>query len=163
MDILQRFLIATWDIFLQMSPYLLLGFLFAGLLNVVISKERVSRYLGKKGIWSSIKAAILGVPLPLCSCGVIPTGIAFYKHGASKGATTSFLISTPQTGVDSILMTYSMMNWPWAIIRPIVAFITGIVGGSVTDFSTSNDVHVMPKANITETHDNQPVLTRIIR
>jgi hypothetical protein len=139
MEFIQRFLSAVWQIFLEMSPYLLLGFLFAGILNVVINKQRISRYLGKKNAWSSIKAALLGVPLPLCSCGVIPTGIAFHKNGASKGATTSFLISTPQTGFDSILMTYSMMNLPWAIIRPIIAFITGVAGGFVTDVSTRNE------------------------
>ena len=116
-----------------MSPYLLLGFLFAGILNVVISKRRVSKYLGKRGLWSSVKASILGVPLPLCSCGVIPTGISFHKNGASKGATNSFLISTPQTGLDSILMTFSMMNIYWAVFRPIVAFITGVIGGFATD------------------------------
>jgi uncharacterized protein len=68
----------------------------------------------------------------LCSCGVIPTGISFYKHGASKASTVSFLISTPQTGVDSIFVTYSMLGLPFAIIRPIVAFITGLFGGLVT-------------------------------
>ena len=133
MDFINEFGKTTWDIFLQMSPYLLLGFLFAGILNVVISKRRVSKYLGKRGLWSSVKASILGVPLPLCSCGVIPTGISFHKNGASKGATNSFLISTPQTGLDSILMTFSMMNIYWAVFRPIVAFITGVIGGFATD------------------------------
>lgn len=133
MAYLEKFGIAIWDIFLQMSPYLLLGFLFAGILNVVITKDRISRYLGKKGIWSSVKATLLGIPLPLCSCGVIPTGISFYKNGAGKGATNSFLISTPQTGLDSMLMTYSMMNIWWAVFRPFVALITGIFGGIITD------------------------------
>tara|TARA_B110000037_G_scaffold223175_1_gene303264 strand:- start:8592 stop:9830 length:1239 start_codon:yes stop_codon:yes gene_type:complete len=132
-DFINEFGKTTWDIFLQMSPYLLLGFLFAGILNVVISNRRVSKYLGKRGLWSSVKASILGVPLPLCSCGVIPTGISFHKNGASKGATNSFLISTPQTGLDSILMTFSMMNIYWAVFRPIVAFITGVIGGFATD------------------------------
>jgi len=77
---------------------------------------------------------LLGVPLPLCSCGVIPTGISFYKNGASKGATNSFLISTPQTGVDSIFATYAMLGWPFAIIRPIVAFTTGVFGGVLTNW-----------------------------
>jgi uncharacterized membrane protein YraQ (UPF0718 family) len=77
---------------------------------------------------------VLGVPLPLCSCGVIPTGISFYKNGASKGAVNSFLISTPQTGVDSIFATYAMLGWPFAIIRPLVAFSTGILGGVLTNW-----------------------------
>ena len=139
MEFLAKFSSATWDIFLQMSPYLLLGFLFAGILNVVISKRRVQKYLGKRGLWSSVKAALLGVPLPLCSCGVIPTGISFHKNGASKGATNSFLISTPQTGLDSILMTFSMMNIYWAIFRPIIAFITGVLGGVATDQLVKED------------------------
>jgi hypothetical protein len=75
----------------------------------------------------------MGIPMPLCSCGVIPTGISFFRNGASKGATNSFLISTPQTGVDSIFATYSMLGWPFAILRPIVAFVTGIVGGILTN------------------------------
>ncbi|MGB1103682.1 MAG: permease [Crocinitomicaceae bacterium] len=163
MDILNRFFEATWDILLQMSPYLILGFLIAGLLNVVISQERVSKYLGKKGIWTSIKAALIGVPLPLCSCGVIPTGIAFHKNGASKGATTSFLISTPQTGVDSILMTYSMMNLPWAIIRPIIAFITGVIGGSITDLSSQAQTEENTVSEAVNTKENSPVLIRIFK
>jgi uncharacterized membrane protein YraQ (UPF0718 family)/copper chaperone CopZ len=139
MEYLVKFLEVTWEIFLEMSPYLLLGFLFAGILNVVVTKKLVTRYLGKKGIWSSVKASILGVPLPLCSCGVIPTGISFRKNGASAGATNSFLISTPQTGVDSILITYSMMNIYWAVLRPIAAFVTGIAGGIITDKMVKED------------------------
>lgn len=122
-----------WKMFLEMSPFLLLGFAFAGILHVLIPKEVVTKQIGKKNIWSTIKATILGVPLPLCSCGVIPTGVSFYKNGASKGATNAFLISTPQTGIDSILITSSLMNWPWAIARPIIALITGVFGGFLTD------------------------------
>ncbi len=139
MNYVVNFLEAIWGIFLEMSPYLLLGFLIAGILNVVVTKKLVTRYLGKRGIWSSVKAAILGVPLPLCSCGVIPTGISFRKNGASAGATNSFLISTPQTGVDSMLITYSMMNIYWAILRPIAAFVTGIAGGIITDKLVKDD------------------------
>jgi uncharacterized membrane protein YraQ (UPF0718 family)/copper chaperone CopZ len=139
MNYVVNFLEAIWGIFLEMSPYLLLGFLIAGILYVVVTKKLVTRYLGKRGIWSSVKAAILGVPLPLCSCGVIPTGISFRKNGASAGATNSFLISTPQTGVDSMLITYSMMNIYWAILRPIAAFVTGIAGGIITDKLVKDD------------------------
>ncbi|NOQ75878.1 MAG: heavy metal-associated domain-containing protein [Crocinitomix sp.] len=162
MDFLSKFGTATWDIFLQMSPYLLLGFLFAGILNVVISKRRISKHLGKPGLWSSVKASLLGVPLPLCSCGVIPTGISFHKNGASKGATNSFLISTPQTGLDSILMTFSMMNIYWAIFRPIVAFITGVLGGFATDKLIKKEEPAMATVeNEEEPHSNKPVLVRI--
>jgi uncharacterized protein len=116
----------------EMAPYLMLGFIFAGLLHLLFPKKRVIKYMGQNNFRSIFNASMLGVPLPLCSCGVIPTGISFYKHGASKASTVSFLISTPQTGVDSIFVTYSMLGLPMAIIRPIVAFTTGIFGGLVT-------------------------------
>jgi uncharacterized protein len=116
----------------EMAPYLMLGFIFAGLLHLLFPKKRVRKYMGQNNFRSIFNAALLGVPLPLCSCGVIPTGISFYKHGASKASTVSFLISTPQTGVDSIFVTYSMLGLPFAIIRPVVAFVTGLFGGIVT-------------------------------
>jgi len=130
---IETFFKTLWELTLEMSPYLLLGFFIAGLLNGVFSKTWLQCQLGKPGWISSIKAALFGVPLPLCSCGVIPTGVSLYKKGASKGATTSFLISTPQTGVDSILVTYALMGWAYAIIRPIIAFLTGIFGGFFVD------------------------------
>lgn len=123
----------------EMSPYLLLGFFFAGLLHAFIPKQKIEKYFNGSPIKSSFLASIFGVPLPLCSCGVIPTGAAFYKNGASKGGTISFLISTPQTGVDSILATFSLMGLPFAIIRPIAALITGITGGLVTSVVTQNE------------------------
>jgi len=120
-------------IFNEMSPYLLLGFFVAGLLYIYFPKSKVQRYMGNKSLGSVINASLFGVPLPLCSCGVIPTGVSFYKNGASKGSAVSFLISTPQTGVDSILVTYSLLGLPLAIIRPIIAFFTGIIGGILTN------------------------------
>ncbi len=122
----------------EMAPYLLLGFFIAGLLYVFFPKERVTKYLGKNNISSVLNAALIGIPLPLCSCGVIPTGVSLYKHGASKGSSVSFLISTPQTGVDSILATYSLLGLPLAIIRPVIALFTGLFGGLVTNASTKN-------------------------
>lgn len=116
----------------EMAPYLMLGFIFAGILHLLFPKSKVRKYMGQSSFKSTLNAAVLGVPLPLCSCGVIPTGISFYKHGASKSSTVSFLISTPQTGVDSVFVTYSLLGLPFAIIRPIVAFITGIFGGFIT-------------------------------
>ncbi|MCK5050926.1 MAG: SO_0444 family Cu/Zn efflux transporter, partial [Candidatus Cloacimonetes bacterium] len=102
-------------------------------------KDFVAKHLGKNNFFSVIKAAILGVPLPLCSCGVIPTALFLRKKKASKGATLSFLISTPQTGVDSIIATYGMMGPIFAIFRPLAAFVTGIVGGLVTNFVEKKD------------------------
>lgn len=132
MDYLKNFGTELIFILTEMAPYLMLGFIFAGVLHLLFPKKRVRKYMGQNSFKSIFNAALLGVPLPLCSCGVIPTGISFYKHGASKASTVSFLISTPQTGIDSIFVTYSMLGLPMAIIRPIVAFITGLFGGMVT-------------------------------
>ena len=126
-DILMSF----WAVLGEMAPYLLFGFFVAGLLSVLISPEIIERHLGGRGIWPVIKASAFGVPLPLCSCGVIPVATAIRKHGASKGATTAFLISTPQTGADSILATFSLLGPVFAIYRPIAALISGIIGGAI--------------------------------
>lgn len=113
----------------EMSPYLLLGFLLAGLMHAFIPGRYYTRYLSKPTLGSVINAAILGIPLPLCSCGVIPTAMSLRKEGASRGAVTSFLIATPQTGVDSIIATFSLMGVPFAVIRPIAALVTAVLGG----------------------------------
>lgn len=133
------FLIDFAKILSEMAPYLLLGFFFAGLLYAFISPKNIQKYFNGKPIRSTSLASLLGIPLPLCSCGVIPTGAALYKNGASKGGTVSFLISTPQTGVDSILATFSLMGLPFALIRPIAALITGILGGLITSVFTKNE------------------------
>jgi hypothetical protein len=145
MEYLKGFLNELLFIFAEMAPYLLLGFLFAGILYILFPKERVKRYMGRDRKGAVINAALLGVPLPLCSCGVIPTGISFYRNGASRGSAVSFLISTPQTGVDSVLVTYSLLGLPFAILRPIIALITGIVGGFIT-----NKVDSEPEGKETE-------------
>ncbi len=113
----------------QMSPYILLGFLLAGLMHAFVPSTIYRKYLGGRSFRSVLNAALLGVPLPLCSCGVIPTAMSLRREGASKGATVSFLISTPQTGVDSIIATYSLMGLPFALLRPIIAFTTAVFGG----------------------------------
>ncbi len=131
--------------FLLMAPYLLLGMLLAGMLHVLVSRSFVFNHLGKKGFWSVVKATLIGVPLPLCSCGVLPLAVSFRKSGASKGATTAFLISTPQTGIDSILATGGMLGLPFAIFRPIAAFVMGIAGGVIADvFSDAEKPHDVP-------------------
>jgi len=122
----------------EMAPYLLFGFLVAGLLAVLISPELVERHLGGRGFGPVFKAAVFGVPLPLCSCGVIPVAASLRRHGAGKGATTSFLLSTPQTGVDSVLVTFSLLGPVFAIFRPLAAFITGIAGGTVVNLFESD-------------------------
>lgn len=124
----------------DMAPYLLLGFFFAGLLYAFMPRQKIEKYFGGNAVKSSVLASLFGIPLPLCSCGVIPTGTALYKNGASRGGTVSFLISTPQTGVDSILASFSLLGLPFAIIRPLAAFITGITGGIITGRVAPNKV-----------------------
>ncbi len=122
-----------WGTVAEMSPYLLFGFLMAGILSVLVSQKLIERHLGGRGIWPLIKASLFGIPLPLCSCSVIPVSMSLRKHGASKGATISFLLSTPQTGVDSIFVTLSLLGPVFAVFRPVVALITGLLGGVLVD------------------------------
>ena len=113
----------------EMTPYLLFGFLIAGILHEFVPRKIYTNKLSGKNFRSIFWAAIFGIPLPLCSCGVIPTAESIRREGASKGATVSFLISTPQTGVDSIMATASLLGIPFAIIRPLVALVTALAGG----------------------------------
>lgn len=129
----------------EMAPYLLLGFLIAGVLHAFVPRAMYRRYLAANSVRSVLCAIALGVPLPLCSCGVIPTAVGMRREGASKGATTAFLIATPQTGVDSILATYAVFGLPFALLRPIVAMVTGFLGGVAT--------HLVASDEATETDD----------
>lgn len=141
---------------MEMAPYLILGFLFAGILYVYFPREKISKFLGGNNVLSVIRAALIGVPLPLCSCGVIPAGISFYKNGSSKGSTVSFLISTPQTGADSIMATGSLLGWPFAIVRLVVAFITGILGGILTNlaFRKENSRKIVEASQLISEEEN---------
>lgn len=118
-----------------MSPYILLGFLVAGILHAFVRPSAMSRHLGGRGIGPVFKAALFGIPLPLCSCGVLPAAVSLYRRGASRGATTSFLIATPQTGVDSIAATYSLLGSAFAVARPIAALVGSVAGGYAVDRS----------------------------
>lgn len=131
----------------EMSPYILLGFILAGVLHVFVRPAQMSRHLAGRGWKPVLKAALLGIPLPLCSCGVLPTAISLRRQGASKGASTSFLIATPQTGVDSIAATYALLGLPFAILRPIAALAGSVFGGIAVDRSdagdnTETDIHL---------------------
>ncbi len=129
----------AWLVLGEMSPYLLLGFLVAGVLSVLVSRRWVEQHLGGRGVGPVVKATVLGVPLPLCSCGVIPVAASLRQHGASRGATSAFLLATPQTGVDSILATYALLGPVLAVIRPVVALVTGLVGGTLIEFAARGD------------------------
>lgn len=140
MEFINTFLRQIWTVLGDMSPYLLFGFFIAGLMSVFVSRKFVETHLGGKGIWPILKASAFGVPLPLCSCGVIPVALSLRKHKASKAATIAFLLSTPQTGVDSIMVTYSLLGGLLAIFRPIVALVTGLVGGISTEAFADKEV-----------------------
>lgn len=126
---LNSFLHNTWDLVAEMAPYLLFGFAVAGVLHIMIRKDFVQHWLGKPGLGGVIKASVLGVPMPLCSCSVIPVAASLHKSGATRGATASFLSSTPQTGVDSIMATYALLGGLFTAVRVLVAFVCGIVTG----------------------------------
>ena len=126
---MRAYLLSLLNVVCEMAPYLLLGFLIAGILHVFVPQKFYTKYLSKDNKWAVLWAALLGVPLPLCSCGVIPTAIGLRNEKASKGAVASFLIATPQTGIDSILATFSLLGLGFAVIRPAAALITGICGG----------------------------------
>ncbi|MBK1649344.1 SO_0444 family Cu/Zn efflux transporter [Rhabdochromatium marinum] len=127
------FVQSLWQVLLELSPSLLLGLLIAGLMHAYLPTGFVQRGLSGNDWHSVLRASLIGVPLPLCSCGVIPTALGLRRDGASPGATTSFLISTPQTGVDSILVSAAFLGWPFAIFKLIAAFVTGITGGLLTN------------------------------
>lgn len=141
---LHHFFSSLWGIVNEMSPYILLGFIIAGLLHVFVKPSAMSRHLAGGGFGPVVKAALFGIPLPLCSCGVLPTAVALRRQGASKGATASFLIATPQTGVDSIAATYSLLGLPFAILRPVAALVGAVFGGAAVDRFTrkEDDVEV---------------------
>lgn len=130
-DMLQSIVLSSWAMLVEMAPYLLLGFVAAGLLSVLISPRWVERHLGNRGFGQVFKASLFGVPLPLCSCGVIPVGASLRRSGAGRGATTAFVLSTPQTGVDSIAVTYALLGPFLAVVRPLAALLTGFFGGSL--------------------------------
>lgn len=126
---MREYLLALLNVVCEMAPYLLLGFLIAGVLHVFVPQGFYRKYLSKDNKRAVLWAALLGIPLPLCSCGVIPTAIGLRNEKASKGAVASFLIATPQTGIDSILATFSLMGLGFAIVRPVAALVTGVCGG----------------------------------
>ena len=152
-DYIQSIITEFWMTVAKMSPYLLFGFFVAGLLSVLISARLVREHLGGSGIWPVIKASIFGVPLPLCSCGVIPVAMSLRKQGAGKAATVAFLLSTPQTGVDSVLVTLSLLGPVFMLFRPVVALITGALGGLMINLFDT-DKKELP--NIIRQTENSP-------
>ena len=130
-DISSTLLVEMWRLCAEMAPYLLFGMLVSGLITVFIDSQFIYRHIGSKDFKSVFKSTIFGVPLPLCSCGVIPVAATLRDSGASKGSTVSFLVSTPQTGIDSIFLTYGLLGPIIAIFRPLAAIFSGFLSGMI--------------------------------
>ncbi len=133
------FLSILWDLVIESAPWLLLGYALAGIIKQVIPSEWVQKQLAKPGLLSIVKGAVIGAPLPLCSCGVIPTALAIRKAGASKGATSSFLVATPETGVDSISFSYAVLGPVYAIARPFAALLSAVTAGILVNSMDRED------------------------
>ena len=129
METLLTILRETWYILVESAPFVLFGFLAAGLLKGLIPQEMVARHLGQRSTGAVIKASLLGIPLPLCSCGVIPAAVGLRQQGASRGASAAFLVSTPESGVDSIAITWALLDPVMTIVRPVAAFVTATLTG----------------------------------
>lgn len=129
MDVFFEYLKVLWAYIIVSAPYLLFGLTLSGAIHVFLPMEKVKSWLGAKNIKAVFKAALVGIPLPLCSCSVIPTAVTLRKSGASNGATSAFLISTPESGVDSISITYGLMDLPMTILRPVAAFCSAFFAG----------------------------------
>ena len=128
-EIILGILAACWEVLAESAPFVLFGFFAAGVLKALVPADAVARHLGRNSAASVLKASLFGIPLPLCSCGVIPAAIGLRKQGAGKGATASFLISVPETGVDSMAITWALLDPLMTVIRPVAAFFTAVVTG----------------------------------
>ncbi|MDE0208003.1 MAG: SO_0444 family Cu/Zn efflux transporter [Candidatus Tectomicrobia bacterium] len=140
----------------ESAPYLLIGFALAGLLKAVVPEDKVYRHLGGDSVKSVTLASLFGIPLPLCSCSVLPVATSLRRSGASKGATTSFLISTPETGLDSIGITYALLDPIMTVARPLGAFATALFTGSVVNIfvrrSWDGEAAVSPSEPVEDEH-----------
>jgi uncharacterized membrane protein YraQ (UPF0718 family) len=135
----------SWHLLLESSVYIIFGLLVAGLLRVFLNPSSVARHFGQGRFRSVFKAALLGIPIPLCSCGVLPAAVSMKKQGANNGATTAFMISTPESGIDSIATTYALLDPVMTVARPVVAFATAAAAGVAENaFSHHKDKELNP-------------------
>lgn len=129
MDLLVAVFLESWGMLAESAPYVLFGFFAAGILKAYLPEQMVAKHLGQNSTSSVIKASLFGIPLPLCSCGVIPAAVQLRKQGASKGASAAFLVSVPETGVDSLAITWALLDPVMTIVRPISSFFTAVLTG----------------------------------
>lgn len=127
--IIQHVVGNTWALYLDAAPFVMIGLLSAGLIKAWVPQQRLASWLGGDGLWPITKAAVMGAPLPLCSCAVIPVALGLHRAGASRGSTLSFLIATPETGVDSIFISYALLGPFMTVVRPVTAILSGIMTG----------------------------------
>lgn len=153
MSALQNYPTELWRILLELSPSLLLGLLVAGLMHVYLPRGWIEARLSGSGPGAVLRAVLIGVPMPLCSCGVVPTAIGLKNQGASRAAATAFLISTPQTGVDSVLVSASFLGWPFALFKVAAAFVTGVIGGALVGLVAPDEVKPQPTGGAAATPD----------
>jgi uncharacterized membrane protein YraQ (UPF0718 family) len=129
----------TWHIYLDVAAYMLFGFFMAGLLTVFFKPDRIKHYLGTGKIRPVILSALFGIPIPLCSCGVVPVAAGLKRQGANSGAALSFMIATPESGVDSIAVSWAMLDPVMTVVRPLAGFITAVSTGIVQNFFGTPD------------------------
>jgi uncharacterized membrane protein YraQ (UPF0718 family) len=129
MNLVTAVLQECWQILVAAAPFVLFGFFAAGVLKALLPEAAVARHLGKNSAGSVLKASLFGIPLPLCSCGVLPAAVGLRQQGASKGASAAFLVSVPETGIDSIAITWALLDPLMTVLRPIASFVTATVVG----------------------------------
>ncbi|MCK5312398.1 MAG: permease [Desulfobacteraceae bacterium] len=134
MATMYEILIESWNIYLDVAIYMLFGFFVAGILYVFFKADKIKKYLGTGKIRPVILSALFGIPIPLCSCGVVPVAAGLKKQGANSGAALSFMIATPESGVDSISISYAMLDPIMTVIRPVAGFVTAVSTGIVQNF-----------------------------
>jgi len=142
MKIIYEILIESWNIYLDVAVYMLFGFFIAGILYVFFKADKIKKYLGTGKIKPVILSALFGIPIPLCSCGVVPVATGLKKQGANSGAALSFMIATPESGVDSIAISYAMLDPIMTVIRPVAGFVTAVATGIVQNFWGTEDKDV---------------------
>jgi uncharacterized membrane protein YraQ (UPF0718 family) len=161
----------TWHIFTEAAPYVIFGFIAAGMIKAVLPEDVVARHLGGRSFSAVVKASLFGVPMPLCSCGVIPAAIGLRKQGAGRGPSAAFLVSTPESGVDSIAITWALLDPVMTIIRPIAAFVTGTLTGVLISMLPEEQTELTDEQSScgcsdssceAATHKYDPLATRII-
>ncbi|MBC2606536.1 permease [Pelagicoccus albus] len=163
MEILSKLASHTWAMIAEMGPYLILGLAISALLHRFLKQAWIERLMGRRNLSSVLWGSVVGVPMPLCSCGVIPVTMSLHSRGASKGATVSFLTSTPQTGVDSFLATYGMLGPVFAIYKIIVAFVSGVLVGLTTDFFEKDQKAKSDNSLASAQNAKQPTLRESLR